>query len=248
MVPVVPRVGLTTYRERAAFGVWDEVADLLPATYSDAVRDAGGLPVLLPPTAGADDAEAVADIALGGVDGLLLTGGGDVDPARYGAPRDPETGPPYPDRDQWEIALVRSALRRDLPLLAVCRGMQVLTVALGGSLVQHLPNLVGSEAHRPTVGRHGQHAVRLAEGSRLAGWLGELPDVATYHHQAVDRLPGTVVACGWAEDGTVEALEVCDAAWAIGVQWHPEVHDGRALFSAFVGACAERTIGAVSER
>ena len=239
MTPNVPRIGITTYRERAAFGVWDEVADLLPATYADAVRSAGGFPVLLPPVAGRDDAATMADVALDGVHGVLLSGGSDVDPACYDEPRSSETGPAQSHRDRWEIALVEAALRRDLPLLAVCRGMQVLSVALGGSLIQHLPDIVGSEAHRPTVGQHGRHPVRLAPGSRLAGWLGERPDVATYHHQAVDRLPGRVVANGWAEDGTVEAFEVCDATWAIGVQWHPEVHDGHALFGAFVAACAE---------
>jgi putative glutamine amidotransferase len=246
MASIVPRVGLTTYRERAAFGVWDEVADLLPASYAIAIQDAGALPVLLPPAAGVDGVDRMADVALGGVDGVVLSGGADVDPGCYGSPRAAETGPPDSHRDSWEIALVEAALQRDLPLLAVCRGMQVLTVALGGSLVQHLPNLVGSDMHRPTLGRHGRHLVRLAPGSRLAGWLGEEAEVATYHHQAVDRLPGRVAANGWAADGTIEAVEVCDATWAIGVQWHPEVHDGHGLFAAFVAACAEHATGAVT--
>ena len=141
-----------------------------------------------------------------------------------------------------------SARRRDLPLLGVCRGMQVLAVALGGTLQQHLPDTVGSEAHCPTVGVHGRHPVSFAPGSRLASVIGQQTDVATYHHQAVDRLPDASQAIGWAPDGTVEAIEVCGAAWTFGVQWHPEVHDGHALFADFVLACeswraGHRTVG-----
>lgn len=233
-----PRIGLTTYRERASFGVWDEVADLLPVTYADAIRAAGGVPMLLPPIAVAGDADTVAESVLDGLDGLVLSGGADVDPARYGATPEPETGAPRPHRDAFEIALVRTALRRDQPLLGVCRGMQVLAVALGGTLTQHLPAVVGDESHRPVIGQHGRHDVRLEPGSRLAAILGGRTNVATYHHQSVDRLPDGAVAGGWADDGTVEAFEVCDATWAIGVQWHPEVHDGLALFIAFVEASA----------
>jgi putative glutamine amidotransferase len=228
-----PRVGLTTYRERASWGVWDETADLLPTSYADAVAAAGGAPLLLPPAT-----PAAATSALEGLHGLVLTGGADVDPDRYGATTDDRTGPVRPDRDEWELALVAAAIQRDVPLLGVCRGMQVLAVALGGTLVQHLPEVVGNESHRPTVGVHGRHAVRLAAGSRLAALLGERTEVATYHHQAVDRLPDSVRATGWADDGTVEAFELHAAGWGIGVQWHPEVHDGAALFRAFVQACA----------
>jgi putative glutamine amidotransferase len=231
-----PRIGLTTYREQAEFGVWNEPADLLPTTYADAIVAAGGLPMLLPPIEDNGQLDRLADVALDGLDGLVLSGGADVDPARYDAPRDDETGPARADRDGWELALVRSALARDLPLLGVCRGMQVLAVALGGTLTQHLPDVVGNESHRPVVGVHGRHEVALADGSRLAGIVGPVADVATYHHQSVDQLPETVEASGWTEDGTVEAFEVCDATWAVGVQWHPEVHDGLALFRAFVQA------------
>jgi putative glutamine amidotransferase len=233
-----PRIGLTTYREPAVFGVWSEPADLLPATYSNAIHAAGGVPMMLPPAIVDADLELAAQAVLDGVHGLILTGGADVDPARYDAPRDDHTGPARSDRDAWEIALVVVALQRDMPVLGVCRGMQVLAVALGGTLVQHLPDVVGNDSHSPTVGVHGRHDVRLADGSRIAKWLGPRTDVATYHHQSVDRLPSDVEANGWTEDGTVEAFEVCDATWAIGVQWHPEVHDGLALFSAFVAACA----------
>jgi putative glutamine amidotransferase len=236
MPDFAPRIGLTTYREQASFGVWNEPADLLPTTYADAIHTAGGVPMLLPPTAVAGDLLAAAESVLEGVHGLVLSGGADVDPARYDAARDDRTGPARPDRDAWEIALIAAALRRDMPLLGVCRGMQVLAVALGGTLAQHLPDVVGDESHRPTLGVHGRHEVRLADGSRIADWLGERTEVATYHHQSVDRLPDSVVANGWADDGTVEAFEVCNSTWTIGVQWHPEVHDGLALFAAFVEA------------
>jgi putative glutamine amidotransferase len=231
-----PRIGVTTYREPAAFGVWNEPADLLPATYADVIVAAGGVPMLLPPASVVGALELAAESVLEGLHGLVLSGGADVDPARYDAPRDAQTGPARSDRDAWEIALVAAALRRDLPLLGVCRGMQVLAVVLGGTLVQHLPDVVSNDSHSPTVGVHGRHEVHLADGSRIAGWLGARTDVATYHHQAVDRLPEAVEANGWADDGTVEAFEVCAATWAIGVQWHPEVHDGLALFSALVTA------------
>jgi putative glutamine amidotransferase len=231
-----PRIGVTTYREDAVFGVWNEPADLLPTMYADAVIAAGGAPLLLPPVDDGPQLHQLVEAVLCGVDGLLLSGGADVDPARYDAARDDETGPARPDRDAWELDLVRCALAQDMPVLGVCRGMQVLAVALGGTLTQHLPDVVGNESHRPVVGVHGRHEVILADGSRLAGIIGDRTEVATYHHQSVDRLPDTVEASGWTEDGTVEAFEVCDASWAIGVQWHPEVHDGMSLFRAFVNA------------
>jgi putative glutamine amidotransferase len=236
MAGLPPRIGLTTYREPAVFGVWNETADLLPTTYADAIVAAGGAPMLLPPIDHHDRLRVLADSTLDGLFGLVLSGGADVDPARYGSSRDVETGPARPDRDAWELALVQSALARDMPLLGVCRGMQVLAVALGGTLTQHLPDVVGNESHRPVVGVHGRHQVVLADGSRLAGILGPVTDVATYHHQAVERLPDSVVATGWTEDETIEAFEVCEATWAVGVQWHPEVYDGLGLFRAFVAA------------
>jgi putative glutamine amidotransferase len=235
-----PRIGLTTYHERAAFGVWDEPADLLPATYAAAVHAAGGAAMLLPPPH-RDEVAAIAESVVDGLHGVILSGGADVDPARYGAVREPATGPARPDRDDWELAVVAACLERDLPLLGVCRGMQVLAVALGATLHQHLPDVVGHDAHLSQIGKHGRHDVRLAPGSRLAEILGPRVEVATYHHQAVATLPAAVVAQGWADDGTIEAFEVRGAAWAVGVQWHPEVHDGQALFTAFVEAAAVRS-------
>jgi putative glutamine amidotransferase len=234
----VVRVGLTSYREPAAWGVWNEHADLLPASYADSVAAAGAVPLLLPPVVGLPDLDRAAEVAVQGLDGLVLSGGPDVDPACYDAAPGPHTGAPRTGRDAWEIALTAAALRRDMPLLGVCRGMQVLAVALGGTLTQHLPDDVGSEVHCPTVGVHGRHPVSLAPGSRLGAVLGAETEVATYHHQGVDTLPAATKAIGWAPDGTVEAFEVCGATWAFGVQWHPEVHDGQALFADFIAACA----------
>jgi putative glutamine amidotransferase len=233
-----PRIGLSCYREPASWGVWNEPADLLPVTYSAAIEAAGGIPMLLPPLD-----PAWADGALAGVHGLLLSGGPDVDPARYRAARDTQTGAARPDRDAWEMALARAAIARDLPVLAICRGLQVLNVALGGDLIQHLPDAVGHDGHCPTVGVHGRHVVRFAPGSRIEGLLGPSTDTATYHHQAVARLGAQLTATGWAEDQTVEAVDFAGASWVVGVQWHPEVFDGGRLFAGFVAACAESSAG-----
>jgi gamma-glutamyl-gamma-aminobutyrate hydrolase PuuD len=226
-------IGLTTYREVAAWGVWHQPADLLPVTYSAEVTAAGGVPVLLPP---ASTDEGAAERILDAVAGLVLPGGADVDPARYGAAADPHTGAPRTDRDGWEVLLLRAALERKLPVLAICRGMQLLNVALGGTLVQHLPDLVGSDDHCPVPGVHGRHDVRLHPDSRVGALLGRSATVATYHHQGVAELGSGLTATGWTEDGVVEALELGDG-WVVGVQWHPEVHDGARLFSGFLAAC-----------
>jgi gamma-glutamyl-gamma-aminobutyrate hydrolase PuuD len=236
MSPAVPlsqpaRIGVTAYRETARWGVWDDSADLLPSGYARAISAAGGVPMLLPP--GSD--EQIAAV-LDGVHGLILAGGPDVDPARYGAKRQAETGEPRTERDSWELALARAALDRDLPLLAICRGMQVLNVALGGTLIQHLPDVVGHDEHRAEIAVHGHHEVLLDPGGRLGALLGTELEVATYHHQALDRLGTGLVATGWAHDNIVEAVEYPSSTWAFGVQWHPEVFNGDALFAAFVRA------------
>ena len=230
-----PRVGLTTYRESAAWGVWHEPADLLPVSYVAGVAAAGGIPVLLPPM---PPDPGVVDSALDGVHGLLLTGGADIDPGRYGAARDRHTGPERADRDGWEVALAAAAERRGMPVLGVCRGMQVLAVAYGARLAQHLPDVVGDDSHCPVVGVHGRHDVRLEPGTRLAAIVGERTEVATYHHQAVAGVEPPLVAAGWADDGTIEAVERPGDGWTVGVQWHPEVVGGEELFRAFVAACA----------
>jgi putative glutamine amidotransferase len=228
-----PRIGLTTYRERARWGVWEHDADLLPAAYADRVRDAGGVPVLLPPSDPGD-----AEAALLGVHGLVLTGGADVDPDRYGAAAHPRTGPVRTDRDGWELALVRTALESDVPVLGICRGMQLLNVALGGTLIQHLPEVVGHHGHRPAVGEHGTEVVTIAAGTRLAGLVGDRVEVAVSHGQAVDRLGTGLAATAWSDDGTVEAIELPIARWVVAVQWHPEVSGAGELFTGFVAACS----------
>jgi len=233
-----PLIGMTTYRQRAQWGVWDQPADLLHASYADSIRAAGGVPVLLPPRAG--DAAAEAALLVDRLDGLVLTGGSDVDPARYGAATHATTDAPHGTRDGWESALAAAALERDQALLGICRGMQVLNVLRGGSLVQHLPDEVGHDGHRPAIGVPGRHVVRFADGSRIRGLMGERAEVATHHHQAIAQVGRGLVPTGWAEDGTVEALELPDARWAMAVQWHPEIDRAGDLLTGFVRACAVR--------
>lgn len=232
------RIGLTTYRENASWGVWDEPADLLPSTYADSVVAAGGLPLLLPPAP--VGLTGAVEAALEACDGLVLSGGADVAPERYGAPRSPHTGAERADRDAWELALLAAAIDRDVPVLAICRGMQVLNVARGGELIQHLPEAVGSDRHCPTAGRHGRHTVRLDPHAAVGRLLGVTTEVATYHHQGVGRLGDGLVATAWAEDGVVEALELSGAGWVVGVQWHPEAFDGARLFAGFLARCHHR--------
>lgn len=228
-----PRIGLTTYVEDARWGVWDRPAVVLPRSYVAAVLAAGGLPVLLPPGPSGD---AAARRAVGGVDALILTGGADLSPARYGAAAHPETQGAQPERDSWEIALLAAALDGDVPLLAICRGVQVLNVAFGGTLHQHLPDVVGHDGHRPAPAQLGTTRVRLTPGTAVAGILGEELKVPCYHHQALDRLGAGLVAAGRADDETVEAVEVAGRRFALGVQWHPEDGDDPRLFDALVAA------------
>lgn len=229
-----PRIGITTYREPARWGEWDAPADLLPVGYADGVRDAGAVALLLPPGR-AEHAGA----ALDGVHALVVAGGPDVDPEHYGAERHPLTGVPRAERDAWELALVRAALDRDRPLLAICRGMQVLNTALGGTLIQHLPEAVGTDVHSPVVGAFGRHDVVFEPDSRLTAICGTRCEIATHHHQAIDRLGRGLRVCARADDGTIEAVEVEGRTWAFGVQWHPEAHDGAALFTGLVAAAQE---------
>lgn len=227
-----PVVGISSYLDRAAWAVWHEPAALLPLSYLDTVTRAGALPVLLPPQA--DGAAEVLDR----IDGLILAGGPDLDPARYGAPAHPRTGAPHQVRDAWEFELLATALGRDLPVLGVCRGMQLLNVALGGDLHQHLPDEVGDQSHQVTPGTFARQPVRIRPGSRLAGILGPTAKVHCHHHQAVGRIGAGLRPSAWSADETVEAIELPDRAFALGVQWHPE-QDGQdlRLFEAFVQHC-----------
>lgn len=229
--PRRPLIGITSYQDDAAWSVWRQRASLVPQTYVDAVVRAGGTPVLLPPQPG-----GTAHL-LTALDGLLFAGGPDIDPALYDAEPDPRTGEPHPARDSWEFDLLQDALARDLPLLGVCRGLQVLNVALGGTLVQHLPD--GSHQQVPAV--YARRKVRIDPDSRLGSVLGTGTDVSCYHHQAADTLGAGLRATAWSADGTVEALELPDRRFTLGVQWHPETDlDDLRLFAAFVTAsCKE---------
>jgi gamma-glutamyl-gamma-aminobutyrate hydrolase PuuD len=228
-----PLIGLTTYQERARCLVWDTDFALLPHSYVDAVARAGGVPVLLPPV------EQGADEVIASLDGLVLSGGADIDPSRYGEQPHPATRGTRPGRDEWEVRLLGRALERDLPVLCVCRGAQLLNVALGGSLKQHLPDAVGHEGHRPRPAVFGSTRVTLREGSRVADILGTERDVPCYHHQALDRFAPGLDIVGWAEDGTAEAVELPGHRFVLGVQWHPEEDKSDIrLFEALVAAAA----------
>jgi putative glutamine amidotransferase len=231
-----PLIGITTYREQARWGVWDTRADVLHAQYADAVLAAGGIPVLLPPASAADD---VAALVVGRIDGLVVSGGADVDPERYGEEPHPRTTSWREDRDAWESALLRAADAAELPTLGVCRGMQLMAVAAGGSLVQHTPDLVGHEEHSPGGDVFGTIEVTTAEQSQLRTLVGERVEVGCHHHQTVATHPG-FEATAWAADGSLEAMERPGPRFCLAVQWHPEVRDDTSLFAALVGATAER--------
>jgi len=231
MSDVRPLIGLTAYRTHAAWGVWHTPAALLPHAYADHVTAAGGVPVLLP--IGADDAAAAV---ISRLDGLILSGGPDIEPVRYGAAPDPFAERSQADRDTWETALLMAALQADLPVLGICRGLQLINVCLGGTLHQHLPDLAGGERHRPAPGVYGTVRVRLDTDALPGSLLGEGVDVPCHHHQAIDRLGSGMVASAWAQDGTIEAAWVPRRRFLLGVQWHPEVRDDPALFTALVKA------------
>lgn len=237
-----PVIGLSTYRQQARWGVWDASADLLPSRYAHAVEAAGGLPVLLPPVLGpAVGAEPGPERAgwqaarqiVARLDALVVTGGSDVDPARYGAEPHPETTGWRPDRDAWELVLLDAADEAGLPILGVCRGMQLMAVWAGGTLEQHVPDQVGHERHSPGPDSYGSVDVSTVAGSTVHELLGMSFQVSCHHHQSVATHPGFVVTAR-AEDGTVEAMESTDRPFRLGVQWHPEVLDDFALFAGLV--------------
>lgn len=229
-----PLIGLSTYREQAQWGVWDQPADLLPTTYADAVQRAGGTPVLLPPgdPAGAPD---VVDR----IDGLVVSGGADVQPQRYGAEPHPRTVTWRSDRDAWELALLDAADAVGLPVLGICRGMQLMAVQRGGTLHQHVPDEVGHETHSPSGAEFGDIDVETCSGTRLRMLVGDRSSVGCHHHQSVRDHPG-LAAAAYAEDGTLEALEAPGDRFVVAVQWHPETRADAGLFAGLVAAAATR--------
>ena len=223
-----PVIGITAYAEQARWGVWEAPAALIPLAYVSAIERAGGRPLLVPPS------EDGIEETLAVLDGLLFSGGSDIDPDAYGAEAHPETNGVRPERDQAELALLEAALARDMPVLAVCRGSQVLNVALGGDLVQHLPEVVGHERHKHTPGVFADHGVEILPGTRLQEVVGEHAPVKSHHHQGYGRLGEGLREAARADDGTVEAIEDPSRRFALGVLWHPEEGEDAALFRALV--------------
>ena len=232
--PPRPLIGICAVREQARWSFWDRPAHLVPDSYVSAVQAAGGLAVILPV-----DPEAPPRL-VEGLDGLLLIGGADVDPGSYGAERESETEKTSPERDAFEITMVRHALERGIPFLGICRGMQILNVALGGTLRQDLAGPGRPNIHRRRLGGFDdtENHVELAERSLAALAAGEGVHIAhCHHHQAVDRIgEGLVVTGRAAEDGVPEALEAADGGWVLGVQWHPEARDESSILTSFVEA------------
>jgi putative glutamine amidotransferase len=240
-----PTIGICTPLERARWGAWHLDAFLLPRTYVDAVHRAGAMALLLAPDPIlVEDPDEILDR----IDGLMLAGGADIDPGVYGAEPHPETIGSVPERDAFEVALVRRALERDMPVLGICRGMQVMNIACGGTLHQHLPELVGHEDHRRVLGSFdgADHDVRLAPGSLAARAAGEeLHATKSHHHQGVDRVGDGLVVTGRAQlDELPEALEAEGSRFALGVQWHPEADDRSRLIAALVEEARARRNGA----
>jgi putative glutamine amidotransferase len=227
-----PVVGITTYLTRAAFGAWDLDAALVPAAYVRAIVRAGGAPLLVPPGAAAEE-------TLDALDGLIFSGGSDLDPSLYGEEAHAETVGIVRERDDFELELMRAALARDVPLLAICRGSQVLNVALGGGLEQHVPDRIAADTHKQTAGVFAEHDVEVLDGTTLASIVGGRTDVKSHHHQGYGELGTGLREAARAPDGTVEALEDPTRRFTLGVLWHPEEGEDLALFEALVAAATE---------
>jgi putative glutamine amidotransferase len=229
---VRPLIGITTFAEEATWGAWTEPAAFITLAYVRAVEQAGGRPLLVPPSE--NGIEETLDV----LDGIIFSGGGDLDPETYGAEAHPATVEVSPERDSAELALLEAALGRDMPVLAVCRGSQVLNVGRGGDLIQHLPEIVGHERHRHEHAVMADHDVTVRTDSQLGEILGERAPVKSSHHQGFGRLGEGLRESAWAEDGTVEAIEDPAHRFALGVLWHPEEGEDFALFKALVDEAA----------
>jgi putative glutamine amidotransferase len=233
-----PVIGICGAIERASWGAWSVLANVSPRAYSLPVQAAGGMAVLLPP----DDATAESPAQmLDLLDGLMLAGGSDIDPSSYGARPHPQTRGTWPERDRFELALGHAALDRDMPVLGICRGMELLNVACGGTLVQHLPDAIGSERHRHTPGTFSDHEVRIADGTLTARAVGATSsEVKSHHHQGVGELGEDVTVTGWCvEDNAIEAIELPAKAFALGVLWHPEEDESSRVIGSLVEAARD---------
>ena len=228
-----PLIGITTYVTPAKWSYWELEAALIPVDYVRAVERAGGRPLLVPPS------EDGVEETLQALDGLLFSGGSDLDPGLYDQEPHDETFGIHEARDRAELALLEAALERDMPVLAICRGSQVLNVARGGDLVQHLPDVVGDEKHKHTPGTYADHDVTLEEGTRLGSLLGDRAPVKSHHHQGIGRIGTGLRVAAHAEDGTVEAVEDPDRRFAVGVLWHPEAGEDARLFEELVREAAQ---------
>jgi putative glutamine amidotransferase len=232
-----PLIGITTYVTPAKWGYWELEAALIPLDYVRAVEHAGGRALLVPPS------EDGVDETLEALDGLLFSGGSDLDPGLYDQEPHEETLGIHEDRDRAELALLQAALQRDMPVLAICRGSQVLNVARGGDLVQHLPDVVGDEKHKHTPGSFSDHDVTVEDGTRLRSLLGDRAPVKSHHHQGIGRIGEGLRVAAHAEDGTIEAVEDPGRRFAVGVLWHPEAGEDARLFEELVREAADYRAG-----
>lgn len=237
-----PIIGITTYVTSAKFENWEEESALVPADYIRAVQRAGGRPLLIPPS------DEGVDETLDAVHGLIFSGGSDLDPATYGQQAHVETQGVVAERDRAELVLLQAALARDMPVLAVCRGSQVLNVALGGDLIQHLPEEVGHDNHKHKPGEFSDHGVGLVPETRLSALLGDHVPVKSHHHQGFGRIGNGLRTAAHAEDGTIEALEDPSKRFALGVLWHPEAGEDQRLFNALVEEAQAYRAGVETER
>ena len=224
-----PLIGITTYAEPlATWGHWTLPAALIPLAYVRAVDRAGGRPLLVPPST--DGVGETLEV----LDGIVFSGGSDIDPDTYGEEPHPETSNVRPERDDAELRLMQAALERNLPLLAICRGSQLLNVARGGDLVQHLPEIVGDDKHKVTPGLFAAHDVAIEPGSRLGSLIGTAARVESHHHQGLGRVGDGLKVVAHADDGTAEAVEDGKSRFTMGVLWHPEEGEDLRLFEALV--------------